>query len=194
MLVKRIVCPKCKSTLASKTGVEAGTPIACPKCKQKFKVTPEPVVEIDEPDEDEAPRKKPAKRRGDDENELPRKKSSKGRDDDEDDDEKPAPKRRARAIDDDDRPKSKKRKREDDEDDEDDSEDDDRPRRKKSRNRRDELSAYAKLKSNIWVRVGVMAVLLIILGIVGYLYNKKLNDEQKSPFAPDNSINTKADK
>jgi Protein of unknown function (DUF1559) len=214
MRVNRIICPACKATLTSKTGVEAGTSIACPKCKQKFAVAA-PVDEIADDfelidEEDETPKRKPIARKpvDDEEEERPRKKPDppKRAEADDDDDEKkptksgqrgrfaerdapkkpivgkhdneeenarPITKKRRPADDDEDRPRARKRSHNDEED-------EDRPLRRKKRHRDDDedLGAYAKLKGNIWVRVGVLTVLLSILGVGIYLLiqkNKKEN-------------------
>lgn len=189
MRVNKVICPKCQTSLTSKAGVEVGTAIACPKCKNKFAVAaPDDEIvdddfEVVDDDEEAAPPKKPvkpvAKKRPavDDEEEKPRPKKRHVADD-EDEEERPKSRRRPVAEDDeessedDDRPKAKKRARDDDED-------DDRPRKKKKKRRRDEeMSAYGKIKNNIWIRASVLGVLLIILGFVIYLKLIKKSDEK----------------
>lgn len=181
--------------MSSKTGIQEGTNIACPKCKKPFAVAapheeiddePEVVEDFevieDDDDEEEAPRKKPASRPNirekdeveDDERPEPKKRRSA-----DDDDEKPA-KSRKRDDDDDERP-AKKRKRDDE-----DEEDDDRGSRskKKRKNKKEELSAYGRLKENIWVRVSVLGVLVAILGVVVYISMKKKNTtDEPTPVA-----------
>jgi len=50
MRINRFKCPECRAALTSVDGIEAGTSIACPRCKQKFKVTaPRETVGDDEP-------------------------------------------------------------------------------------------------------------------------------------------------
>ncbi len=84
------------------------------------------------------------------------------------------------------------------------SDDNDRPRKKKKRKREPELSAYGKLKANIWVRVGVLGTLLVILGIVAYMrFMKKdeaadatkaeqlAEDELSKPFRPNEGTQPK---
>jgi hypothetical protein len=183
----------------SKAGVEVGTALACPKCNLKFKAAapeearddfevvdeqeeapkkparPAMKKQIDDEDEERKPSSKRRVVKDDDEAEddKPRAKRRVVRDDDEDE-EKPRPKKRQQDEEDDDRPKAKKSKREDD---------DDRPRKKKKKSRRDddedeELGLYAKLKGNIWVRAGVLGVLITVLGIVAYLRLIKNQEEE----------------
>ena len=67
MKVNQIVCPKCKSSLTSKAGIEEGTSINCPKCKNKFAVASPDQEEVYEDfdvvddDEEETPKKSAAK-------------------------------------------------------------------------------------------------------------------------------------
>lgn len=91
MRVNQIICPKCKTSLTSKAGIEVGTTIPCPKCKSKFAVSApknqEEVYEdfeVVDDDEEETPKKRPA----------PAKPIAKKRDDDDEDD---APKRKPAA-------------------------------------------------------------------------------------------------
>jgi hypothetical protein len=161
--------------MKSKAGVPVGQALACPKCKHKFQVeAPEEADVVDETeimevddftvDEEEAPPKKkgppPA---------SAKKPGRKPKDDDtmvDDalDDEKPKKKARARD-DEDEEPKKKKKKRRVDDD--------------------EELSAYAKLKGNIFVRVITMVVLLGILAVLGYLlYQKKMAEREAALPVP----------
>lgn len=164
MLVHEITCPKCRSSMKSKAGIEAGKLIGCPKCQHKFKVAA-PVDEADIVEDFET------------EDPPPRKKAP------------PPPKARANPVrrddDDDERPsKSKKaaRRRDDDDDDEEDAP---RPRKKRKRARDDEeMSAYGKLKSNVLVRVITLGVLLTILAVLGYMLYEKRMAEKEANNAP----------
>jgi len=166
-------------------------PAAKPALKPLSKQRKVEADKDEDDEEEEAPKKaapKPAlkplskKRKDDDEEDDDRPKSASaalsalGRHDKDDD--RPASKKKSRDDDDeDDSPRSRRRGRdEEDEDeddnrsrrrrrDEDDDEDDDRPK-----------SGYAKLKSNVYVRAGVLGALLIIMGVLGYiLYDKRKN-------------------
>jgi uncharacterized protein (TIGR03067 family) len=192
MRVNRIVCPKCQATLTSKAGVEVGTSIACPKCKQKFSVAAPPEEEevvddfdIVDDDEDEAPKKKPLKPapkkpvkavEDEEEEDRPKAKRRPPVKENEDEEEEKVKRQRRQEEDEDEeeeRPKAKKGKR--------DENDDDRPRKKKKKRRRDdeELSAYDKLKANIWVRVSVLGVLFAVLGVVIWL--RFIKDKKEVP-------------
>jgi hypothetical protein len=165
----------------------AAKPALKPLSKQR-----RPVAEDDE-EEDERPSKPAAKSEL---KPLSRRKSDD--DDDDDDDERPSKASRAFADrDDDDRPARKKRAVDDDEEDsprskrkgravDDDEDDEDRPRSKR-RGRDDDdepKSGFAKLKSNIYVRASVLGVLLVVMGVLGYLlidkYRKKDDGSAKS--------------
>src|SRR5262245_31580997 len=97
MRVHHVVCPSCQSTLTSKAGVEEGTSLACPKCKNRFKVPVlatevQEIAEDFEVVEDDEPAPKPKRKsRADDEDDRPR---AKRRRDDEDEDDRPRSKRR----------------------------------------------------------------------------------------------------
>lgn len=150
-----------------------------------------PETEEDDEEEEEAPRKPAAK------STLKPLSKRKADEDDEDEEEEDRPRRgsgafsnmdskparKKRAVDDDEdedeSPRSKRRSR-----DEDDDEDDDRPRSKRrSRDEDDDddepQSAYGKLKSNIYVRASVLGVLLIIMGVLGYLLYDKYTNKKK---------------
>lgn len=167
MLVKKIICAHCNASLKSPAGVPEGTVIPCPKCKKKFKVEAPEEDEVEDADasdeEEETPKKKPAAKQ---ENAF----SSLGMD------EKLKKKKPPRDADDD-RPKKKKSSSDDD--------DDDRPRKKKKKKKK--KSAYAQLKENIWVRVGVLGTLLLILGIVAWMrFGRDKTPEQTEPVAEKN--------
>jgi len=169
MRIHKIICPKCQTSLTSKAGVEEGTALNCPKCKTRFKV--------EAPDEEEIVNDFEVI--DEEEEEAPPKKVA-----------KPAVKKRPADDDEeeDERPKAKKRSRDDD----------DRPRKKKKKKRRDDdESAYGKIKGNIWIRVSVLAVLLITLGVVAWMkwgrdkpptetvVEKVLEDDYSKPITKD---------
>src|SRR5262245_49903656 len=95
MKVHKIICPKCQSSLTSKSGIDEGTAINCPKCRNKFAVAApaedDEVVEdfevVEDEDEAESPKKPAAK--------SALKPLSKQRPADEDDEEEEAPKKTA---------------------------------------------------------------------------------------------------
>ncbi len=152
--------------------------------------------EEDDEDEDEAPRKPAAKstlkplsrKRSDDDDDDGRPKKASGAFSklDEDDDERPA-RRKNRDEDDEDEDESPRARRKSrDEDDE----DEDEPRRRGRRGDDDEdedddepKSTYAKLKSNIYVRASVLGVLLVIMGVLGYLLYEKYKKKGDSDSA-----------
>jgi hypothetical protein len=139
----------------------------------------------DEGDEEEAPKTKRTRVTSDDEEDEGPRNRRKGRDEDDNEDEAPRSRKRARDEDeDDDAPRSRRRGRDDDED-------DDRPRRQRRDDDDDEpKSGYAKLKSNPWVRGGVLALLLAIMGVLGWLlYEKRFKKDSSS----DSSSNSKND-
>jgi uncharacterized protein (TIGR03067 family) len=136
-------------------------------------------------DDDRSSRKKKA--RDDDEDDSPRSKR-KGRDEDDD---RSSRKKKARDDDEDDFPRSKRKGRDED----DNAFDDDRPRSKRrSRDEDDDddepKSGFAKLKANIYVRASVLGVLLIIMGVLGYLlYDKYKNKKDDSSAKKDDDLN-----
>jgi hypothetical protein len=213
MRINRIMCPACKAWLTSKIGIEAGTSLACPKCKQKFTVAvPEtPIVDdIDVVDDENEPKtKKPISREpldDFDERDEPRKKPVARRradEDDEEDEQRPTKDRREN-VDDADEPRRKRRSRDDDEY-------EDRPLRNKNRRRSendDEVGVYGKLKRNIWVRASVLGVLFGILAVLSFLvYVKYKNagstdaataskapDDLREPINPRNPIDASKQK
>jgi uncharacterized protein (TIGR03067 family) len=202
MRLTQIVCPNCKASLSSKAGIEEGTAVACPKCKRSFAAAaPNQDVDDDfevvEDDEDAAPAKKAGARRADrDENEhddaSPKKAKPRSNRDEDDDDGQPKAKQRhgdepaaKKRKSDNDEPAAKKRKNDDDEPAKKrKSDDDERAKPKKKRKRGDdeeELSAYGKLKNNIWVRISVLGLLLAIFGIVVYMFYLKTENEKSTP-------------
>jgi hypothetical protein len=144
--------------------------------KQAPKPKAKPPIEVeDEEDEEKPARKKKAVARDEDEDEeveMPRaKKKAVARDEDDDEEEeKPKAKKKARVDDDDeDEPKPKRSRKRQAEEDEDEAE----PR-----------SAYGRLKKNIWVRIGVLAVLLATAGFLGYkLYLKRTQNTEDDEIA-----------
>jgi uncharacterized protein (TIGR03067 family) len=170
MRLTQIVCPKCNAALNSKAGIEEGTAIACPKCKQKFTVAApeeEDNFEVVDEEEEEAPAKKSPRENG--KPQLKKGKPTNDADDEIVDDDKQAVEEEA---DEEEKPKPKKA-----------ATDESKPikPKKKRKKKRDEpeLSAYGKLKNNVVVRIGVLAVLLAGLGLAIYIY---LNREPPPPI------------
>lgn len=184
-----IPCPKCKTKFAvaaSSIGDEViedfevvdeeeeeSPKKASPKTTLKPLAKQRPAkVDDDEQEgeEDETPRKaaskaalKPLSKKrsadNDDDEDRP-KKSSKAFDQLDDDDKPVAKKKRPKDEDDEDSPRSKRKRRDDDDE-------EDEPK-----------SAYGKLKSNIYIRAGVLGALLVVLGVVGYLYYDKTKNNK----------------
>lgn len=211
-----VPCPKCKTKFAVRAPEEVAEDFEVvddEEATPKKKPAPAPAKpaakrrdDDEDDDEDERPAAKKKGKRDDEDDERPaaRKKSrddddedepappksaarKKARDEDDDEEEAPRSKRKGRDEDDEEEsPKAKRGRRDDDDDD-----DDDRPRRKR-RGDDDEddepKSGFAKLKSNMWVRIGVLTVLLATAGILGYLLYEKRKKEKDSGANDDNKV------
>jgi hypothetical protein len=195
-LIYQITCTRCNTTLNSKSGVPAGQLVACPRCNANFKVAPAEDTEIvenfEKEDQAHAPQEKAAenqvvaqeeaikKRPREEEEEKPRAKKRPRDEDGYENEEKPKPRRKKKsAVDDeDDAPKSRRSRDEDD--------DDDFPRRKKKKRRRDDDDVYRSTNRGLWIRVGVLVVLLGIAGVLGYMvYHKKKKEPANINHQPD---------
>ena len=162
---KRVKCPKCQQPIAVPAAVadfevveaEPAPPPKKPAPKPAAKPQVKTDVVLDDDEEDEKPAKKRAKAvvEEDDEDERPRKKKKA----DEDEDEQPKKKRKAAAA-------------ESDED-----EDGEKPKKKKKKRKADEEGG--RLVRNI---VGGV-VLVILLGVVGFVYYDKFGKKDKDETA-----------
>ena len=189
---KKLKCPKCAGVIAVPSAdadfeVVEDEPAPPPKkpapapapAKPIAKPSVRAVVEEDDED-DEKPKKKPAKavvEVDDDEEEEKPKKKAKAVVEDDEEDEKPKKKKPKAVVeaddDEDEKPRKKKRAAEDDED-----EDDDRPKKKKKKRKDDEEEASSLVRNIIG---GV--VLIILLVVVFFVFKDRI-------FPPDDTKKT----
>jgi uncharacterized protein (TIGR03067 family) len=129
-------------------------------------------VEVDDEDEDEKPKKKRAKAvaEEEDEDDRPRKKKRKTEDDEDEEEEKPRKKKVAAEEEDEEKPRKKKRTEEDEDD------EDEKPKKKKKRGADEGGSSMVR---NI---IGGV-VLLILLGVVGFVYYERFGKKDKEETA-----------
>jgi hypothetical protein len=159
MSIHRVECPECGAGLKSAAGFKAGQTIACPKCETYFQAPAQK--------EEEAP--SAAKTTP-----LARTKSLKP-------DARPTAK--TAPLESESKKLSKTTKIVAAAADEDDEED--RPKKKKRKKKRkgDDEEEWSYSKS--WVRVAVLGVLLIILGVLGYLLYQKNQREKEADKSSD---------
>ena len=181
-----VTCPGCSAKMNAPDAA-AGKKVKCLKCQQIITVPAPAVADFEVVEDEPAPKKPtvsaPAK---------PKSKAVVEIDDEEDEDDRPRKKKPAKAVveDDDDRPRKKKPAKaivEDDEDDDEDDrprkkrraaveddedDDDDRPRKKKKKRAGESGTSLVR---NI---VGGV-VLLILLGVAGYVYYDKFGRKEK---------------
>lgn len=166
-----VVCSECNARLNAPDAA-AGKTLKCPKCKSAIEVPePEGAPDFEVVDEPTPPRKKSAP--------APSAKPAVAKkpviiveDDEDEEDEKPRKKKRP-VDDDNDTPRSKKR-RQDDEEEDDEEEDYEKPRKKKKKKKLAAVNS-GNMARNI---IGIV-VLVVALGIAGFVWWDRSRDKDK---------------